>query len=129
TAPFSAAAAAVPSSHVTGRAAPSSPQFQRFVATLHQRLLAVRLAEGAGVGALLGAALCLLAMPAMLWRGASAWPAAWLVPAGALLGLARAIVRRPPRRRAAEEADRQLGLDDLLATAWAVRSAAAADGP
>src|SRR5688572_24672157 len=94
---------------------------ERFVRTLHRRLVAVRALESAGLGALIGCGLAVLLIPLLVWRGQSPLvPAVGVVVLGAVGGLASSVSRRPTRLDGAMEADRQLHLDDLLGTAVAV---------
>jgi hypothetical protein len=98
----------------------SSPSsLDRFIRRVYRRLVLLRLAEWAGVGFALG---CALALPAILMlRSRPESPmavAAVLIGAGAAGGFIAALLRRPRIMDAAVEADRQLDLADLLATAW-----------
>jgi hypothetical protein len=101
-----------------------------FVARLHRRLVAVRLLEGAGLGLLGGSSAAMIVVGSLLWEGRSVgWPAVVLPSLGALTGLVWAWTHRPSSIIAAEEADRQLHLADLLSTAFAlVRKPGLADG-
>ena len=93
----------------------------RFLAALHRRLILVRVLECAGLGALVGCAVAAVLIPVLLWRQRPALPPSiGLLAAGAAAGLAWGIARRPNRLQAAAEADRQLGLADLLGTALTV---------
>ncbi|MFI5379671.1 MAG: hypothetical protein ACHRHE_10265 [Tepidisphaerales bacterium] len=104
-------------------------QLRSFVARLHRRLLVVRLLECTGIGLLGGALAALVVLGVLLWQGRSAAsPAVVLLSLGAVTGLVWGWTRRPSSIVAAEEADRQLDLADLLSTAFAlVRSAGQAD--
>ncbi len=91
---------------------------ERFVRTLHRRLVVVRAAEAAGLGALAGCGAAVLLIPLLVWRGQPPMlPAAAMVLLGAAGGLMWSLSRRPSRLDAAMEADRQLDLADLLGTA------------
>jgi hypothetical protein len=84
-------------------------------------MVVLRLAESAGVGALLGCAIGLFFSLVLLWRGTGAIEMALMcVAGGALIGLAWGLSRRPTLSQAATEADRQLGLQDLLLTAVSI---------
>ena len=94
----------------------------RFVSALHRRLTVVRALEAVALGTAGGAAAAGLLIPLLLWRGDSALaPTAAALLLGALTGLIWGMTRRPTLLQAAAEADRQLGLADLLATALTVR--------
>jgi hypothetical protein len=96
-------------------------QLDRFVESLHRRLLVIRALESSACGALAGCVLAAGLMPLLLWRGQPALPpTAGALAAGALAGLAWSITRRPTRLDAAAEADRQLDLADLLGTALTI---------
>jgi hypothetical protein len=100
----------------------SSPTpLDHFIASLHRRLLVLRMLEGAGLGALAGCAVGGIVIPLLLWRGVPTLPPTLAaIVVGAASGLLWSVARRPTRLRAAVEADRQLVLSDLLATALAV---------
>jgi hypothetical protein len=96
-------------------------QLDRFVKSLHRRLLVIRALESAALGALAGCVLAAGLMPLLLWRGEPALPpTAGALAVGALAGLAWSVTRRPTPLDAAAEADRQLDLADLLGTALTV---------
>jgi len=108
-------------------AAPTST-LDGFIRTLHRRLVMVRAAEAAGLGALAGCAITLLLIPVLIWRNQPPLlPAAIVVGLGALGGLLWNLSRRPTRLEAAMEADRQLELADLLGTAVGVREGGSDD--
>ena len=91
--------------------------------------MVVRLLECTGIG-LLGASLATLVMlVVLLWQGRNAAsPAIVLLSLGALAGIVWGWIHRPSVILAAEEADRQLDLADLLSTAFAlVRNPGSAD--
>ena len=101
--------------------APARSPLDRFVGAVHRRYVVQRLLERTGLGVLGGCAAAALLLPLLLWQDRPAVPAA----AGALclggaLGLLWGVTRRPTLLGAAMEADRQLGLADLLGTATAL---------
>ena len=93
-----------------------------FTARLHRRLVCLRAIEGAGLGLAAGAVLGLFLAAILMYRSE---PAAALVicvlPLAAFTGAAWALLRRPRALSALQRADRQLGLSDLLSTAWAIQ--------
>src|SRR4051794_29991151 len=100
---------------------PTSPHLDRFVAALHRRLLVVTLLEQTGLGVLAGSVVAAVLIPLLIWAGRPALePTVGAVGVGALIGLLTALKNRPTRLAAAAEADRQLGLADLLSTALSV---------
>jgi hypothetical protein len=100
--------------------APGTP-LDRFVRALHRRLLLLRLLEATGLGALAGCAVGGILIPLLLWRGVSAMPPTLVALfVGAAGGMTWSLARRPSPLQAAVEADRQLHLADLLATAVTV---------
>jgi hypothetical protein len=110
-------------------AAPIST-LDRFIRTLHRRLVVVRAAEAAGLGTLAGCAIALLVIPVLIWRHQPPLlPAVVVVGLGAFGGLLWNLSRRPTRLQAAMEADRQLELADLLGTAVGVRERGRGDDP
>jgi hypothetical protein len=93
-------------------------QLDVFVRALHRRMVAVRALERLGLGLLAGCAVCLLLMPILIWRGeATGTLAVAALGTGGVAGLLWALAHRPTKLQAAFEADRQLGLSDLLGTA------------
>lgn len=81
-----------------------------------------RALEWTGIGAAGGCAIALLVLPVLVGRGVAATgPVLALLGIGAAAGLLAAVTQRRSLDAAAVEADRQLELHDLLATAWAVR--------
>src|SRR5258706_15515510 len=98
----------------------SSPtSLDRFIRRVYRRLVLLRLAEWAGVGFALGCALALLSIVLVRNRPESPMAiAAVLTGVGVAIGFIAALLRRPRIIDAAVEADRQLNLADLLATAW-----------
>src|SRR3954467_2446253 len=108
--------------------APSAPHFEQFVRAVHRRLAVVRALERAGIGALAGCVVAELVLPLLLWRAEPPpGPGGISAPTGAPAAMGRArgaaagrwwgVGGRPSRLSAAMEADRQLGLHDLLGTA------------
>lgn len=87
-----------------------SGELSRFVGRVHRRQVALRLLEHAGVGAALGAAAAMIAAkrPEHFFL---------LVGLGVGAGLSAGWLRRPMRINSAVEADRQLGLKELLSSA------------
>jgi hypothetical protein len=101
---------------------PACDNLRRFVGRLHRRLLLIRTIESGGVGLLIGSAAGLLLIPILLYRGQPAVPLTLgILALGVFCGLLWSLLRRPRRLDAAVEADRQLGLADLLSTAWLVK--------
>ena len=85
--------------------------------------------EWAGLGALVGSALGALLIPLLLWNGQGSMATMLTLLLLALVsvcGLAWGIIHRPSALRAME-ADRQLGLSDLLGTAVSIGIARADD--
>ena len=98
--------------------AQSGSDLDRFVRRVHRRYVVLRAAEGLGLGALAGCAVGLVLLALLWWEGRGTLaPSAAAVGFGACVGLAWGIARRPRLLDAATEADRQLGLADLLGTA------------
>ena len=98
-------------------------EFERFVAALHRRLIAVDLLEKSGLGALVGAAAAAAVIPLLAWRGEAAlWPTLAALALGATVGFLWSLGNLPTALRAASEADTQLGLWDLLGTALSIRT-------
>jgi len=97
----------------------SPTTLDRFIRRVYRRLVVLRLLEWAGLGFAIG---CVLALPLILMlrnRPESPLMLAAIVTAiGAALGFIASLLRRPKIIDAAVEADRQLNLADLLATAW-----------
>jgi hypothetical protein len=99
-----------------------------FLRALHARLVLVRVLERTGVGVLVGAASGALLIPLLLWTDRAAFvPVLSVLALGCVGGLIWGITRRPSALHAAMEADRQLGLADLLSTALSVGGASATD--
>ena len=97
--------------------------FLRFVNAVRRRMRVVRALEGMGVGALAGSVIGLLVMGVLIWRGdESRLVGAAMVALGATIGLAWGAMLRVNPLSAAMQADRQLGLRDLLGTALCARN-------
>jgi hypothetical protein len=106
----------------------TADNLERFIRAVHRRWVVVRLAERVGLGGLGGCAIALVLVSILLWRGQPALPAALLLMgAGSGVGLIAGLLRPPTRVAAAIEADRQLGLSDLLTSALLVRGRAGSD--
>jgi hypothetical protein len=107
------------------------PNLARFLHRLHRRLFVVRWVEHVGVGVVIGAAVSVLLLPVLVMRGRPALPVlAALLLIGAVAGGAWLLFRHPRLIDTAGEADRQLGLADLLATGWLVaREGGSLDDP
>jgi hypothetical protein len=91
---------------------------ERFVSAVHRRLIVLHALESAGIGAAVASGLGAVMVLILIFQGRSAWElAGGMIALGSVVGLAWGIVKRPTRLAAAGEADRQLGLQDLLATA------------
>ena len=98
-------------------------QLDRFVSALHRRLVLVRAVETTALGAAGGCVAGALLIPVLYLRSVPALPPAlWALLVGAATGLLWGLTRRPGRLHAAAEADRQLRLSDLLATALTVNA-------
>src|SRR5688572_7579141 len=98
-----------------------APNLARFVRGLHRRLIVLRLLECAAVGVACASALSIPLLPVFILRAKPALPVvAVLLPLGAVAGACWAALRRPRVLDAAGEADRQLGLADLFASAWLI---------
>ena len=107
---------------------PTDLHLDRFLRAVHRRWVVVRVAEATGVGVAAACGLALPMLPILMWRGEPALPVVLTAAAlAALAGTIAGIVRRPTLASAAVEADRQLGLADLLSTALAMRDRAAGD--
>ncbi|MEZ0267806.1 MAG: hypothetical protein ACAI43_24025, partial [Phycisphaerae bacterium] len=99
---------------------PPAPQLERFISAVRRRMMLLRVLERVGVCALLGSLICLMIMGLRLWSGqAIGWAPAIVMGASVLTGAAWGLWKRPGQLRAATEADRQLKLNDLLASAIA----------
>jgi len=98
------------------------PGLSNFLSAVHRRLVVLRAVERAGIYLVIGSGLVLPLVAVLVWRGEPAgWLAAGVLTSAFVVGLGWGLVRRPSVLDAAAEADRQLGLADLLATACYVR--------
>src|SRR6267378_8446708 len=97
----------------------SPTTLDRFIRRVYRRLVLLRLLEWAGLGFGIGCILALLLIVLLRNRPESPLTLAAIITAiGAALGFIASLLRRPKIIDAAVEADRQLNLADLLATAW-----------
>jgi hypothetical protein len=95
----------------------------RFVRRVHRRLVLVRAGERSG--ACVGVAsifACAFASVALIQRRDAMQLVLPMLAIGAIAGIIWGLIRRPTRFDAIIEADRQLNLSDLLATAYAQRN-------
>ena len=107
-----------------------APHFRAFVRSVHRRLVVVRAAERTGLGMLAGCVAAGALLPLLYWGAQPAVvPAMFLLGLGTVAGAAWGVVSRPSMLSAAMEADRQLGLADLLGTATACHPHAGAHDP
>jgi hypothetical protein len=91
----------------------------RFIHRLHRRLFFLRLLESSAIGLAAASALSVLLLPLFILREKPTLPVVTiLLPLGALIGAIWPLLRRPRMLDTVTEADRQLNLADLLATAW-----------
>src|SRR5688572_28442306 len=101
----------------------TSDQLDRLVRAVHQRAVGWRLVESMGLGVVVGAAMGSALSAVMWWRESDgSFVALGAIGLGGLAGLMHGLARRPSPLDAAGEADRQLRLHDLLATALTVRT-------
>ncbi len=120
-----------PISLISVNTSPSS--LDRFIGRVYWRLVLLRLAEWSGIGFALGCGLALLLIPLLLIPLVGNRPespltvAAVVMAIGGALGFIAALLRRPRIIDAAVEADRQLDLADLLATAWQLEKSSATE--
>src|SRR5688572_16399173 len=85
-------------------------------------MLFVRALESAGAGVAVASFFALLLAISLLWLGRDALEMCVITLAGgAITGAAVSFLRRPTLLHAAAEADGQMDLADLLATAWSRR--------
>jgi hypothetical protein len=113
------------------------PNTEKFLRSVKRRIALIRLLESVGISCLVATGLGVILIMALWWRGESGFAAAWgMLGLGMLGGLIWGIRRLPTTFEAASEADRQLGLHDLLGTilltrgtdeAWLHAVAATAD--
>ncbi len=93
------------------------PKTEKFLRGVRRRIALVRVIESIGVACLAASALGSVLVIASIWRGQSAFGiAAGFLALGFAAGLLWGFTRIPSTLAAAAEADRQLGLHDLLAT-------------
>jgi hypothetical protein len=94
-----------------------APTSRRFIESVWRRMVLIRLAESIGLACVVASVAGLVLMPILWMRDQSGAPAALtLLALGIAFGIIWGISSRPTRLEAAIEADRQLGLDDLLGT-------------
>jgi hypothetical protein len=95
-----------------------------FLRRIRRRWVAWRVVEFAGIGAASAAAVGLILVPVLVWRAEPATSfAVMLLAIGAVAGALWGATRRPTLLQTAVEADRQLGLHDLLSTALVAQQA------
>src|SRR5580658_665577 len=93
------------------------PKTEKFLRGVRRRVALVRLAESIGIGCIVAAGLGAILVAALWWRGQSGVEAAiGMLCLGILAGSIWGLMRFPTTFAAASEADRQLGLSDLLGT-------------
>ena len=101
----------------------------RFAGGVYRRLFVLRVAEAAAMGFLAASAVAMPIAIVLVCRGEAVAPLIRnILGAGAAAGAIWRIIRRPRQLEALVEADRQLGLSDLLSTAWALRRGEAHGG-
>jgi hypothetical protein len=94
----------------------------RFIRAVHRRLVIVRALEHLGRCILIGCAVALLLLPILLWHSQPVMPLLLGIGAACVLAAGAMTIRQwPGEMAAAEEADRQLNLADLLATSMELR--------
>lgn len=93
------------------------PTTRKFLQAVRRRMMLVRVAESIGVCCAIAAAAAVVLIALLWWRGRSGMPAAAVLVLGIFCGWIVGMARRPTLLAAAMEADRQLGLHDLLGTA------------
>ena len=93
-------------------------ELSRFLARVHRRATAWRIAEAVGIGMGVAAGVASLLAGGLVYLERDAWPVVGItLLAGILAGLVRGIATRPTRFQTACVADRQLNLHELLSTA------------
>ncbi|HTL28498.1 MAG TPA: hypothetical protein VL282_04735 [Tepidisphaeraceae bacterium] len=104
-------------------------QLDTFIRAIHQRWVIWRALERVAIGVLVACAAAAILYPILVWRGQPAMPMILgAMGLGALCGAIFGLKSRPTQLDAAIEADRQLKLQDLLATAFsAARGLAGTD--
>src|SRR4051812_37995834 len=91
----------------------------RFIRRVYRRLVVLRLLEWSGLGFAIACAFALIVMFLLPSTSQPPLPIATIILAcGSAIGFIAALLPRPRMIDAAVEADRQLDLADLLATAW-----------
>jgi hypothetical protein len=92
--------------------------FEQFIQRVHRRLVFMRILERIGIGILVASACGAILIPILMWRGQPAMTLAmFAIALGAIAGFVWGATQRPTMLQSAMEADRQLGLSDLLGTA------------
>jgi hypothetical protein len=95
----------------------TAPITHGLIKAVHRRIVVLRLLESIALGCAAAAVAGLLLLPIIWWRGRSPLGMAeMLLGLGAICGLIRGAAARPTQLDTAAEADRQLGLHDLLGT-------------
>ncbi len=90
----------------------------RFVDAVYRRLVLLRILEQLGRGFFVSSLLACVLLLAAIWQSISTTPILiFCAVLGIGIGICLSVVRWPTRWSAAEQADRQLQLDDLLTTA------------
>lgn len=98
-------------------------QLERFLTKVHRRLILSCFLEAIGGGMMIGSIAAMPLVGILAWRGRSTLELlAGMLVAGLVAGVLWQARRCPSRLDAAQEADRQLGLADLMSTAWLVRA-------
>jgi hypothetical protein len=98
-----------------------APISQRFVSAVRRRILLIRIGESIAVFTAGASILGLALLPIFWMRGESASPlTVEVLGGGIVLGFVHGIARRPSRLAAAQEADTQLNLHDLLGTVLSI---------
>jgi hypothetical protein len=96
---------------------PSAPITHALINAVRRRIILLRIAESIGVGCAAASIAGSALMPIVWWRGKSELTMGQVLLAlGAVCGLIWGFASRPTPLAAAAEADRQLGLEDLLGT-------------
>jgi hypothetical protein len=102
---------------------------ERFIRRVHRRFIIVRALERAGACAAIASLFAAILASILFLQGRDSLPLVIaLLGAGATVGLLWGFIRRPTQFEAATEADRQLALSDLLATALSARNSDSAWG-
>ncbi len=107
---------------------PLPTTLERFIGRVYRRLVVLRLLECAGIGFAVGCAVSLLSL--LILRSHTENPltlSAIVMGVGVAVGFIGTLLRRPQMLDAAVEADRQLDLADLLATAWQLEKNSSAE--